>query len=316
MSQGTAPIDRRLARTVIMCAAIAVLAMATACVSEESNRAMYKSNKEFDDAVLRPMVLHYNRTVPEPIREGVSNFFQNLRYGEVVVNQALQGKAILAHQDMQRWVINTVAGVGGIFDVATELGLEKHDEDFGQTLANWGAKEGCFVVLPILGPGTERDHVGRVMGMVLTPTRFLDLGVTEIPVAVASFGSRRIDVEPQLQRIRDEEPSDEYLFVKNAFLQRRRFQICDGKVPEGGTAEDEALLDDLDDVLDDETEVALDDATDDAVDDAVADDGDLPGLDDLPTHGDDALPGLDDLDDPAAAPDALPGLDELDAPSG
>jgi len=124
---------------------------------ESWNRGVYKVNVKLDNAIAKPVARTYVRIVPKPIRTGVSNFFDNLDTPTVMINDALQGKFLAAANDLGRFLFNSTIGLGGILDPATSAGMDKNNEDFGQTLGKWGVGSGPYLVLPLLGPSTARD---------------------------------------------------------------------------------------------------------------------------------------------------------------
>jgi len=197
---------------------------------EGFNRAVYKFNDTLDRAALKPVAKGYRKVTPGFVRTGVGNVLANLEYPGTFVNQFLQGKWVLGFRDTGRFLINTTLGVAGIFDVATPLGLEKNDEDFGQTLAVWGVPSGPFVNLPLFGPSTMRDAPARAVDWFTNPLQYTDL-----PPA-AEWGHRVIDIvhtrsellplDETLQRT-----FDPYAFIRDAWVQQREFNIYDGNPP-------------------------------------------------------------------------------------
>jgi phospholipid-binding lipoprotein MlaA len=141
---------------------------------EPFNRAVYDFNEGFDKVVFKPVAEVYRAVLPTILRQGVSNFFSNLNDVLVALNNLLQGKFHAALNDFSRIVINTSIGLLGIFDVATEAGIQKNDEDFGQTLGWWGIGDGPFIMLPIFGPSTGRDVVGRIGDYFTDPVTYVD----------------------------------------------------------------------------------------------------------------------------------------------
>lgn len=275
-------------------------------------RAAYDINQAVDTMLFTPIVQIYVIAVPEPAREGISNFLGNIRYVDTVINQALQGKPGLALQDFGRLAVNSTLGIGGFLDVASDMGFEKHDEDFGQTLAVWGVPSGEYMVLPLLGPTTMRDSLAFAFSFVTSPSLYVDIPVVSPTVTVLSYVNRRLEATEGIA-FAAREAADPYEFTKQAWLQRRQFLIHDGNPPE---PEIEGLDDlDLDDLegLDDlgPGDGALEPEPPSATDD-------LPGLDDLRVpgeHGD--LPGLDDLEPGPSASEPrgdhadLPDLDDF-----
>lgn len=197
---------------------------------ESFNRAMHGFNDGLDRAVLKPVATGYQNVVPAPARQMVGSFFGNLADVWTAVNQLLQGKPVDAFYDLFRVAINTTFGFGGIIDVASDLGIEKHSEDFGQTLAVWGVPSGPYLVLPFFGPSTVRDAPGRAVDVVGDPLNQLD-----------SHGQRNnlwalrvVDDRARLfraERLMRGAALDEYSFIRDAWLQRRRSLIHDGNPP-------------------------------------------------------------------------------------
>jgi phospholipid-binding lipoprotein MlaA len=228
----------------LLCAAVA--AALTGCVTlpgkpapqdpwESWNRGVYKVNDKLDRAIAKPIARTYVRAVPAPARTGVSNFFSNLRTTTVMVNDALQGKFRAAANDLARLVVNTTVGVGGLLDPATQMGLDKNDEDFGQTLGHWGLHPGPFVEVPLLGPSDVRDGSGRVVDIFTGPTHYISNNWVSYGLYGVSFVDTRAGLLPldeTLQKV-----FDPYAFVRDAYLQRRAYLVSDGKVS------DEVLVD-------------------------------------------------------------------------
>ena len=136
---------------------------------ESWNRGVYKVNDKLDRAFAKPIARTYVRAVPAPARTGVSNFLSNLRTTTVMINDALQGKLGAAANDLARLVVNTTVGFGGLLDPATQMGLDKNDEDFGQTLGHWGVPPGPFLEVPFFGPSDTRDGPGRIVDIFTGP---------------------------------------------------------------------------------------------------------------------------------------------------
>jgi len=196
---------------------------------ESFNRGVFRFNMAVDKAVLRPVARGYVRVTPEPVRQGVSNFFDNLRMPIVVVNSLLQGKVRESGSGTGRFLVNTTVGLLGVFDVATKMGLERHEEDLGQTLAVWGIQDGPYLVLPLLGPSTVRDGVGLVGDFFLDPVYYVD----DREVRYWARGIRILDTRANLLHLDRmiDTAFDPYLFVRDAYLQRRQFLIYDGDPP-------------------------------------------------------------------------------------
>src|SRR5688572_7938824 len=197
---------------------------------EGFNRGVYAFNDNVDRAVLKPLAQAYRAVLPQFIRSSVSNFFSNVNDVVVAVNNLLQGKFTRAYTDLGRVAINSTLGLLGLFDVATEAGIEKNNEDFGQTLGWWGAADGPFIVLPFLGPSTARDAVGTVVDIFTDPLTYVDPTRARNQIAAGRVVNRRselLDASDVLQTA----ALDPYEFVRDAYLQRRRNLVHDGAPP-------------------------------------------------------------------------------------
>jgi len=196
---------------------------------ERTNRAVYRFNDSLDRHIARPLAKGYVKTVPQPVRSGVSNFFHNLFYPTVIVNDLLQAKLKSFASDTARLVLNCTIGIGGLFDPASQMGLPAGDEDFGQTLGKWGVPPGPYMVLPIFGPSTVRDTVGFVGDQFTDPKTY----VNNIYLSVGLSGMSLLDRRAQLLSTDDvlARAYDPYVFVRNAYLQRREYQVKDGALP-------------------------------------------------------------------------------------
>jgi phospholipid-binding lipoprotein MlaA len=200
---------------------------------ERFNRSMYKFNTALDRAILRPLTRAYVKVTPQPVRKGVTNFLTNLDYPETVVNNFLQGKIGDGVNDIARLLVNTTLGIGGLFDPATGMGLDRHVEDFGQTLGRWGVHDGPYLMLPILGPSTVRDAFGLAPDYLLlheieTVQLFHDNAYIEWSLLAVEAVNRRaqlLDEDKILERT-----YDPYAFLRNAYLQRRAYLINDGEL--------------------------------------------------------------------------------------
>jgi phospholipid-binding lipoprotein MlaA len=204
---------------------------------ERANRSVYAFNKTLDHAILRPVARGYVKVTPQPVRRGITNFFANIDYPITIINDALQGKVRDSLRDVARFGINTVVGVGGLFDPATHWGFERHDEDFGQTLGKWGVHSGPYLMLPIFGPSTVRDAPAKVIDHFTTPRTYLlstnaDLGLSVVGVVDKRAGLLNTD-----EMI--DNAYDPYAFLRNAWLQRREYQVRDGNVPPDEAPKDE-----------------------------------------------------------------------------
>jgi phospholipid-binding lipoprotein MlaA len=211
---------------------------------ERFNRAMFKFNQKLDKYILKPLARVYRKIIPKPIRRGISNFFSNLREPISFLNNLLQGKIKRAFVTFMRFIINTVWGLYGLIDFATLFGFKKYKEDFGQTLAVWGSKgkkRSRYLVLPFFGPSTLRDGVGTAVDYYTHPLthheekstrdklRFIEIIVVRESLLTASA-------------ILGEASTDPYIFMREAYYQRRYDEIHDGNPPEKGDGVDDDFL--------------------------------------------------------------------------
>lgn len=205
---------------------------------EPVNRVVDKFNDKVDRAVLKPTAQVYEKVMPRPARTSVTNFFSNLGEPLVIVNQFLQGKPREGFSDTGRLLVNTTLGVFGLFDPASQMGLTKHNEDFGQTFGTWGIGEGWYVVLPMLGPSTVRDTFGRIGDYQFDPLAYHH----EIRERNSLIGLRAVDTRANLlsaTNVRDTAALDVYLFTRDAYRQHRWGRIHDGNPPPPTFDEDE-----------------------------------------------------------------------------
>lgn len=200
---------------------------------EQINRASYDFTDKVDRAVFVPIVNAYIDYVPDAAQRSIGNFYENLSYPNVVLNSFLQGKIKQGTEDTLRFFVNSTVGMFGFFDMATHMGLQKHDEDFGQTLGVWGVNTGSYLFIPLLGPSSERDVTNIPVGLLTNVLFYAGLAVgTSFAAPLTILGA--IDKRARLSgpmRIRDEAALDPYLFVREASLQQREFLIHDGKLP-------------------------------------------------------------------------------------
>jgi phospholipid-binding lipoprotein MlaA len=221
--------------------ALALLALASGCASlgtqpnpadpwERFNRGSFAFNDAVDRNVLKPAARSYAEGMPPFAQEGVSNFFDNLQDLGTGANNLLQGKFADGASDLARFAVNTVVGIGGLWDVATPMGLEKHDEDFGQTLGWWGVPPGPYFVIPLLGPSTLRDAPARWVD----PSYGYNRQITDVALRNFLFGLDILQTRAGLmkaEKILDEAALDRYSFTRDAWLQRRRHHVYDGRPP-------------------------------------------------------------------------------------
>ncbi len=181
-----------------------------------------------DRGIGKPAAKAYVKVVPRFVRTGISNVFDNLNTLNTIVNDMLQGKMKQAGNDSARFLLNTTFGVGGLYDAASQAGLDNNDEDFGQTFGKWGMKSGPYLVLPFLGPSTTRDAFGKLVDQYTYPVTYLGDESTRYVIRAVSLLNTRaglLDLDAQIDR-----SYDRYAFIRNAWLQRREFQVKDGEV--------------------------------------------------------------------------------------
>ena len=205
---------------------------------ENLNRKTFEFNEKMDEKIAKPIAQTYSQ-LPPKIKKGVSNFFDNLEEVDTFVNQLLQGKPKESINDLTRFLINTTIGLGGFIDVASKMGLERHEEDFGQTLAVWGVGQGPYIMLPILGPSTLRDTLSRPVSSFLSVT----FHMTETDVNIVLKGMDAIETREKLLDVEALLSGDKYAFVKDAYIQSIYYEIKDGV-----DVEDD-FIDDMDDFL-------------------------------------------------------------------
>jgi len=195
---------------------------------ESWNRGVYRVNDKLDRAIAKPVARTYVRVVPHPIRTGVSNFFANLGTPTVMINDALQGKFLAAVNDLGRFVLNSTVGLGGLLDPASPAGLDRNNEDFGQTLGHWGVHSGPFVELPLLGPSDLRDGPARLVDTYTNPHQY----IRNSGVKWGLYGVALVDTRANLLSLDETMKNvyDPYAFVRDAYLQRRAYLVSDGKV--------------------------------------------------------------------------------------
>ncbi len=204
---------------------------------EPMNRSVSKFNDALDDNVLKPVATGYRDYTPDFLQTGVSNFFRNLSDVLSTLNNGLQLKGHDTAESFMRVTVNTIFGIYGIFDVATPIGLERHPEDFGQTLGYWGVPDGPYLVLPLLGPSTVRDASVLPLEFALDPVSNHDI-TDERNVAVMT---RIVDKRASLLKtthLLSDAAIDKYSFTRDGYLQFRRNQVYDGNPPEEDQLED------------------------------------------------------------------------------
>ena len=208
---------------------------------EDLNRDIFIFNEKLDEKLLKPAALTYRKVTHQFARTGVTNFFNNLEEIDTTLNQVLQGEIKYAFNDASRFVINSTIGLLGLIDVASKMGLERHEEDFGQTLGVWGFNSGPYIMIPFLGPSNPRDLLSRPISSFLSGTFAMednDVKLTLIGIDALETRERLLDAETLII-------GDKYIFVKDAYVQSREYEI------NNGSTENDEFLDDMDDIFGD-----------------------------------------------------------------
>jgi phospholipid-binding lipoprotein MlaA len=204
---------------------------------ERVNRATYAFNDVVDRNVAKPVARGYKRVVPRVAQTGISNFFSNLEQPGVALNDLLQGQLRPAAEDIGRFLLNSTLGLGGLFDPASAAGLDRNDEDFGQTLGKWGLPVGPYLMLPLMGPSSVRDGIGSVADEYADPSTYVEEDKLRYGLKAVKLLDRRarlLDAERALEGV-----YDPYTLIRSAYLQRREYLVSDGEVAE----EDDEFLD-------------------------------------------------------------------------
>lgn len=202
---------------------------------ESFNRKVFVFNDAADRYVLKPVARGYRWVTPQFLENGIGNVFNNLAELSNVLNNTLQGKFGAGASDAGRFLVNTTVGVVGFFDVARRWGMSPHDEDFGQTLGYWGVGSGPYVVIPLLGPRTVRDGLAGVVDSYSDPVAYVD----HVPTRNQLLGTRLIDGRAGLLDAEGMVTGDRYIFLRDAYLDRRDFLVNDGVVEDSFGAEDD-----------------------------------------------------------------------------
>ena len=189
--------------------------------AEGFNRAMYSFNDGFDEMIGKPVSTTYRNVLPSPVRSAIRNFFANIADLWIGANNLLQGKPTDTVTDWARFAFNSTIGLFGLIDVASEIGLEKHDEDFGQTFGRWGLADGAYLVWPLLGSSSVRDTAGLIFDVSLDPVLQHEPVRVRNAMTVLRATSKRADLL-DASRILEEAALDKYVFQRDAYLQRRR----------------------------------------------------------------------------------------------
>lgn len=209
---------------------------------EGFNRTMFTFNDTLDFYVLKPVATGYDKAMPDPLQDGVTNFFNNVGEIKTIFNDLLQFKFKQAGLDSTRFLVNTTVGVFGFIDIGSRIGLDRHDEDFGQTLGYWGVESGPYIVLPLLGPNTLRDSAGMVPDYYISPYNAVDHDLTRYSIRAMDI----VDLRAGLLEAEKLIAGDRYTFFRDAYLQRRDFLVSDGQMDDD-FLEDDDLFDDFED---------------------------------------------------------------------
>ncbi len=198
---------------------------------EKFNRLAYSFNEWFDRYILKPVSKGYRAVLPSPIRTGIGNFFNNLREPIVIFNDLFQGKFKQALSDTGRFLVNTTVGIGGLLDPATSMGMKRHDEDFGQTMAVWGVGDGPYVVIPFLGPSNLRDSAALIVDWQVYPPNRMEETSTRDKLLVLEVVDKRSQLLEATDILEQAAGQDPYTFVREAYRLRRRNMVYDGNPP-------------------------------------------------------------------------------------
>ena len=209
---------------------------------ERFNRSVFNFNEALDRAIAKPVAKGYVKVTPLVVRTGISNAYSNLDTVPTIINDVLQGKIRQAGHDSARFLMNSTLGLGGLFDPASAAGLDSNDEDLGQTLGKWGVKAGPYLMLPVLGPSSARDAFSRAADTFLEPVWYLEDDSTRYLIRLGDLLDQRaslLELDAQLER-----SYDRYAFIRNAWIQRREYQVKDGDVDDQSLELEEEFKDD------------------------------------------------------------------------
>jgi len=206
---------------------------------EQYNRKIWAFNEFLDDNFAKPTAEIYTSFTPDFIEIGISNFFRNLNELDNTANQLLQGRPILAINDFSRFLINTTLGLGGFIDVGSRFGLERHDEDFGQTLGSWGLSSGPFLMIPIYGPSSPRGLAGRSVSSVLSGT----FAIEETDVRIGITALDALETRARYLEVETLIIGDRYSFIRDSYMQYQEFELTNGE------DQSDDFVDDMDDFL-------------------------------------------------------------------
>jgi phospholipid-binding lipoprotein MlaA len=244
--QRSQAMTRRMPSLAVRCATLAMVLVLAGCTTfqaarggpgqrldpwENWNRKVFNFNEDVDRTVLRPVATVYSNVVPQVVRRGVGNFFANFADAWSAVNNFLQFKITAGFEDLTRVGANTLFGLFGVLDVASEMGIDHKYEDFGQTLGRYGVGAGAYVVLPLFGPSTVRDAASLPVDRLASPSNLIDGAPTGWGLGLLQVINTRSNLLGA-SRVLDDISLDKYTFVRDAYLQRRRSLVFDGDAPE------------------------------------------------------------------------------------
>ena len=213
-----------------LCASVLMLPLVAQSAEDDPwesvNRPIFKFNDVIDTYALKPLAQGYQYITPTFLEDGIHNIFKNIGDVRNLANDVLQAKPHAAGVDTARLIFNTTFGLLGFFDVGTKMGLQRNDEDFGQTLGYWGVPSGPYVMLPLLGPSTVRDAPSMYVDSYTDPYRYMD----HIPTRNVALGMDVIDLRASLLPAEKLIKGDKYTFIRNTYLQNREFKVKDGQV--------------------------------------------------------------------------------------
>ncbi len=225
--------------TCLMVMFISLNVEATQDPFEDINRKIWTFNEYLDDNIAKPTAEIYTSITPDFIEIGITNFFRNINELDNTANQLLQGKPVYAMNDFARFIINTSVGILGFIDIASKLGLERHDEDFGQTLGAWGVSKGPFLMIPLYGPSTPRSLAGRSVSSVLTGT----FAIEETDVRIGITALDALETRARYLEVETLIVGDRYSFIRDSYMQYLDFESSDGQ------DQSDDFVDDMDDFL-------------------------------------------------------------------
>ena len=228
-----------------LCLILSILFMCTSVISnndplEDINRTTLLLNQQLDKAIATPVAMFYGKITPDIVELGIYNAISNIDDINISINNILQGKFKDGFSDILRFTINSSIGLGGFIDVASKMGFKKHDEDFGQTLAVWGVPHGPYIMLPGLGPSSLRDTIGMIPDAFLSPSILLDHEPTIYSLKFLDL----IDTRSRYLGLETIVIGEEYLFIKDAYYQNRKYDTFDGNVEDDFDTFDEWDSDD------------------------------------------------------------------------